>query len=82
MNTLRRVSLVVCGALAFAATLAEAYNVYRLGGEDGNPWLAAISYEPGEYLVIGPDGQVQDRVLFTAPESHPTWNDTLMVNRR
>ena len=80
MNTLRRVSLVACGALAFAATLAEAYNVYRLGGEDGNSWSAAISYEPGEYLVVGADGQIQDRVPFSTPDSHPTWNDTLMVN--
>ena len=80
MNTLRRVSLVACGVLALAATLAEAYNVYRLGGEDGSPWSAAISYEPGEYLVIGPDGQIQNRVPFSTPDSHPTWNDTLMVN--
>ena len=35
MNTLRRVSLVVCGALAFAATLAEAYNVYGSGARMG-----------------------------------------------
>ena len=79
MNTLRRTWLLIGVVVIFAAISAEAYNVYRLGGQDGNPWSAAISYEPGEYLVVGPDGQVQERIQFNATESHPTWNDTLAV---
>ena len=79
MDTTRRIALTVSAAVALTASWAEAFNIYRLGGADGNPWSAAISYEPGEYLVVGRDGQVQARVALGATETHPTWNDTLVA---
>ncbi len=55
----------------------SAFNVYRLGGTDGNPWQTALSYEPGDYLVLEPDGTVGRRLDIAATSTHPTWQDTL-----
>ena len=32
------------------ASPALAFNTYKLGDEDGNVWLAALSFEPGHYI--------------------------------
>ena len=80
MNRLRRASVIISAVVAFAITEGTAYNVYRLGGQDGNPWPAALSFEPGEYLVIGQDGQIEDRIQVTTPTTNPTWNDTLAIS--
>ena len=55
----------------------SAFNVYHLGGTDGNRWQTALSYEPGEYLVLSPDGTASQRLPLIAPSTHPTWEDTL-----
>ena len=55
----------------------SAFNVYHLGGTDGNPWQTALSYEPGDYLVLAPDGSVDRRLGIAATSTHPTWQDTL-----
>ena len=55
----------------------SAFNVYHLGGTDGNRWQTALSYEPGEYLVLSPDGTADQRLPLIAPSTHPTWEDTL-----
>lgn len=57
---------------------AHSFNVYRLGGTDGNPWNAGMSYEPGEYLIIGPDGTMTGRGVITSPSIYPTWLDTMV----
>ena len=55
----------------------SAFNVYHLGGIDGNPWQTALSYEPGDYLVLEPDGTAGRRLDIAATSTHPTWQDTL-----
>ncbi len=79
MPSLERASVIAIALTLFAAAEGTAYNVYRLGGQDGNPWSAALSFEPGEYLVIGPNGQLEDRIQVNTPSDIPTWRDTLAV---
>ena len=79
MDKLRQASVMASVVVGLATTVGEAYNLYRLGGAQGNPWSAPLSYEPGEYLVIGSDGQVEGSGPVRAPSTHPTWNDTLAV---
>lgn len=62
--------------LAILVAPVHAFNVYRLGG-DGNPWQAALSFQPGEYLIIGPDGAVTGRGALSTLGAYPTWQDTL-----
>ena len=43
------------GVFLFMVNLSgpvSAFNVYRLGGEDGNAWDTALSFEPGIYTVL------------------------------
>ena len=66
--------------LAFLILLCaktNAFNVYHLGGTEGHPWQTALSYEPGDYRVLNPDGTTGQRVSLAAPSAHPTWEDTL-----
>ena len=52
---------VVCGFLLVGT--AQARTEYRLGGENGNPWLEALgSDDAGEYLIFATDGQIADSV--------------------
>ncbi|MDP7633775.1 MAG: hypothetical protein QF402_12570, partial [Candidatus Latescibacteria bacterium] len=52
------------------------FNVYRIGGEDGVPWSAPVSGDPGFYLVLDDDGNIIDRPALTT-QSVTTWGDTL-----
>ena len=63
--------------LVLLCAKTSAFNVYHLGGTDGNRWQTALSYEPGEYLVLSPDGTASQRLPLIAPSTHPTWEDTL-----
>ena len=62
--------------LVLLCARTSAFNVYRLGGTDGNSWQSALSYEPGDYLVLESDGTASRRPI-AAPSTHPTWRDTL-----
>jgi len=65
--------------LALMTPALEAENVYRLGGEDGNPWTAALSTEPGQYIVTTRDGtELERREVLTSTAS--TWIETLAVS--
>jgi len=55
-----------------------AFEVYRLGGDEGNSWQAALSEEPGEYEIIDVDGQIVGRSRVASP-TFPTWEETLTV---
>ena len=72
-----RYAPLVLAFLIFLCAKTNAFNVYHLGGADGHPWQTALSYEPGEYRVLNPDGTVDQRVSLAAPSAHPTWEDTL-----
>ena len=63
--------------LIFLCAKTNAFNVYHLGGTDGHPWPTALSYEPGDYRVLNPDGTTGQRLPVAAPSAHPTWEDTL-----
>ena len=63
--------------LVLLCSRTSAFNVYHLGGADGNPWQSALSYEPGDYLVLEPDGSLDRRLRVAATSTHPTWGDTL-----
>ena len=63
--------------LVLLCARTNAFNVYHLGGTDGHPWQTALSYEPGDYLVLKPDGTADQRLPLAAPSAHPTWEDTL-----
>ena len=63
--------------LLLLCSKTSAFNVYHLGGADGNPWQSALSYEPGDYLVLEPDGSLDRRLRVAATSTHPTWGDTL-----
>ncbi len=67
-------------AVLMAGTPAEGYNVYGLGGQQPNPWTAALSSEPGDYLVAGRDGLGTRRVAVSTLTSYPTWRETLAVS--
>ena len=67
-------------AALVAGSPAEGYNVYGLGGEQPNPWSAAISSEPGDYIAAGRDGLGTRRVAVGTQTSYPTWSDTLAVS--
>lgn len=66
-------------ALLLAANDGDAYNLYALGGPDGNPWSAALSAAPGDYVVAGRDGLGTERNPVRTPTTFPTWRDTLAV---
>jgi hypothetical protein len=72
--------LAACAlSLGLTAAAAKAENVYRLGGVDGNPWTAALSTEPGQYVVTGRDGtDLERRQVLTS--TAPTWIETLAVS--
>ena len=55
----------------------QAFNVYRLGGQTGNPWPAAVSYEPGTFLVVQDSTELSGGPVG-ATATHPTWSDTLV----
>ena len=80
MNRLRKASVVAGVVVALTTMKGEAYNVYRLGGQDGNPWPAALSSAPGEYLVVGSAGQIEGRGPISTLSAYSTWNDTLTVS--
>ncbi|NKB71158.1 MAG: hypothetical protein GKR89_29150 [Candidatus Latescibacteria bacterium] len=63
--------------LLLYGTSVQAFNVYRLGGQTGNPWPAAVSYEPGGFLRVE-DGSEQLGGPIGATLTHPTWSDTLV----
>lgn len=72
-------SLPLMGVVLVFGTGAYAFNVYQLGSREGNPWQAALSYQPGEYVVIGLTGQVQERRRIRSSATHSTWQETLAV---
>ena len=74
----RHFPLLFVGLLLLCAR-ASAFNVYHLGGTDGNPWQRALSYEPGDYLVLASDGTAGQRLPIAATSTHPTWRDTQAV---
>ena len=72
-----RYAPLVLALLIFLCAKTSAFNVYHLGGTEGHPWQTALSYEPGEYRVLNPDGTISQRLPVAAPSAHPTWEDTL-----
>ena len=69
----------VLALLVFPGVRVHAFNLYRLGGEDGNPWQAALSDQPGAYVILDSAGGVEDRVSVGTPATYATWNETLAV---
>jgi len=59
---------------------AHALNLYRLGGEDGNRWEAALSDRPGTYAIVDSAGRVVGRGNVGTPTTHATWVETLAVS--
>ena len=51
-----RYAPLVLAFLILLCAKTNAFNVYHLGGTDGHPWQTALSYEPGDYRVLKPDG--------------------------
>ncbi len=73
-----RPPLLLLIVLILLSVDAHAFDVYRLGGErGGNRWEVPLSYEPGEYLILGPDGAQIGRRAIAATSTHETWRDTL-----
>jgi len=64
-------------ALVLLAGEARGYSVYRLGGEDGNPWGSGASSEPGEFVIIGAHGAATVGGALSMPTSYASWKDTL-----
>ena len=50
LHVLLGVSLLILAT----APQSDARSEYILGGETGNPWQAAVSEDPGSYIVFGP----------------------------
>ena len=79
MTPTRRSVVTVLGVTLLCAD-AYPFNVYRLGGGEGNPWEAAVSAAPGRYQVVNPDGTVIRSLLVSTPtDEYETWEDTLAV---
>ena len=55
----------------------SAFNVYKLGGEDGNAWNTALSFEPGNYAVLNASGVSIATETIASNISYSTWEDTL-----
>ena len=55
----------------------DAFNVYPIGGDTGTSWSQPLSFEPGEYEDMGPDGVVNRRIALATQRSFATWRDTL-----
>ena len=70
---------VVLLLLLLGSFQAYGFNVYSLGGTDGNPWPAALSFQPGEYIVVDAQGTVIDRGRVRSPSTYATWRETLTV---
>ena len=62
---------------ALVASPAFAFNVYKLGGEDGNAWMAALSFEPGHYAVLDSAGAPIEMQPVASNIAYATWEDTL-----
>ncbi|SVD11313.1 uncharacterized protein METZ01_LOCUS364167, partial [marine metagenome] len=56
---------------------ASAFNVYKLGGTDGNSWDTPLSFEPGNYAVFNASGAQLDTRAVASNISYATWEDTL-----
>ena len=56
---------------------SDAFNVYRIGGDTGNSWDQPLSFEPGEFEALEPDGSVNRRVALATQTNFATWRDTL-----
>ena len=63
--------------LVAVASQASAFNVYKIGGEGGNPWQTALSFEPGTYAVLNAEGSVVETRPVGSNIVYPTWEDTL-----
>ena len=63
--------------LAAMASQASAFNVYKIGGEAGNPWQTALSFEPGTYAVLDGEGSAVETRPVGSNVVYPTWEDTL-----
>ena len=62
---------------ALVASPALAFNTYQLGGEDGNAWMAALSFEPGHYAVLDSVGVPIEMQPVGSNIAYATWEDTL-----
>ena len=51
--------------------------MYKLGGEDGNAWIAALSFEPGHYAVLDSAGAPIEMQPVASNIAYATWEDTL-----
>ena len=40
-------ALLAAGCVLWDPALSPAFDVYGIGGQDGNPWGAPISFQPG-----------------------------------
>jgi len=63
LHVLLGVSLLILAT----APQSDARSEYILGGETGNPWQAAVSEDPGSYIVFGPVNEQIDWVSVTIP---------------
>ena len=54
-----------------------AFNVYKLGGVDGNSWSTALSFEPGTYVVLDESGAHMDTHPVASIINYESWEDTL-----
>ena len=54
-----------------------AFNVYKLGGADGNDWETGLSFEPGSYTVLNSTGAVLESRTVGSNPAYATWEDTL-----
>ena len=75
MRTFRVFSTLTIAVLLSSAV--HGFNVYRLGGEDGNDWKVATSAEPGEYLIFDLEGGEIGRGTLSTPSTYESWEDTL-----
>ena len=76
-HLVKRIQVVV--VLLLGPSQAYGFNVYSLGGTEGNPWSAALSFQPGEYTVVDAQGTVTDLGRVRSPSTYATWQETLTV---
>ena len=70
-------ALLAAGCVLWNPAPSPAFDVYGIGGQDGNPWGAPISFQPGTSRTLDADGQPTGTRTLSTIQTFPSWGDTL-----
>ena len=70
-------ALLGAACVLWQPAATAAFDVYKIGGPDGNAWGAPISFEPGTSRIFDVEGAVVGTRSLSTIRTFATWGDTL-----